>query len=58
MVISVPGVSFRTRDHPHIDAAIIGPRTVAHLDAMLAATIGLSAEDSLRLSAVFEDPKN
>ena len=41
--------------HPRVDAAIIGPRNAAHLDAALAATtIDLSDEDRLRLPALFE----
>jgi aryl-alcohol dehydrogenase-like predicted oxidoreductase len=41
--------------HPRVDAAIIGPRNAAHLDAALASTtIDLSDEDALRLSALFE----
>ena len=41
--------------HPRVDAAIIGPRTAAHLDAALAATgIDLSDEDSRRLAALLE----
>src|SRR5436190_14812246 len=41
--------------HPRVDAAIIGPRTIAHLDAALAATtIDLSDEDRLRLPSLFE----
>src|SRR3954471_7414914 len=41
--------------HPRVDAAIIGPRTVAHLDAALGATaIALSDADARRLSALFE----
>ena len=36
--------------HPRVDAAIIGPRNAAHLDAALSSTtIGLSDEDALRL---------
>jgi aryl-alcohol dehydrogenase-like predicted oxidoreductase len=42
--------------HPRVDAAIIGPRTVAHLDAALASTtITLSDEDGLRIAALFEN---
>jgi aryl-alcohol dehydrogenase-like predicted oxidoreductase len=41
--------------HPRVDAAIIGPRNVAHLDAALASTmIELSDEDRTRLAALFE----
>jgi aryl-alcohol dehydrogenase-like predicted oxidoreductase len=41
--------------HPRVDAAIIGPRTAAHLEAALASTdIVLSDEDALRLAALFE----
>jgi len=41
--------------HPRIDAAIIGPRTVAHLDAALASTtVTLSADECVRLAALFE----
>jgi aryl-alcohol dehydrogenase-like predicted oxidoreductase len=41
--------------HPRVDAAIIGPRNIAHLDAALASTtIELSVEDCLRLAALFE----
>ena len=41
--------------HPRVDAAIIGPRNAAHLDAALASTmIDLSDEDVSRLAAVFE----
>ena len=37
--------------HPRVDAAIIGPRSPAHLDAMLAALpIALSAGDAARLA--------
>jgi aryl-alcohol dehydrogenase-like predicted oxidoreductase len=43
--------------HPRVDAAIIGPRTIAHLDAALASTaIAISTEDSLRLAALFDVP--
>ena len=42
--------------HPRVDAAIIGPRTVAHLEAALASTtITLSDEDGLRIAALFEN---
>src|SRR5437667_4670363 len=42
-------------NHPRVDAAIIGPRTVPHLDAALASTtIALSDEDGRRLAALFE----
>jgi aryl-alcohol dehydrogenase-like predicted oxidoreductase len=41
--------------HPRVDAAIIGPRTVAHLNAALASTtVTLSGDDGLRLAALFE----
>jgi len=41
--------------HPRVDAAIIGPRTAAHFDAVLASTtIDLSDEDGPRLAALFE----
>jgi aryl-alcohol dehydrogenase-like predicted oxidoreductase len=41
--------------HPRVDAAIVGPRTAAHLDAALAAcAIDLSAADARRLEAFFE----
>jgi aryl-alcohol dehydrogenase-like predicted oxidoreductase len=41
--------------HPRVDAAIIGPRNAAHLDAALASTtIDLSDEDGARLAALFE----
>jgi aryl-alcohol dehydrogenase-like predicted oxidoreductase len=41
--------------HPRVDAAIVGPRTVAHLDSALAATaITLTAEEQLRLAGLFE----
>jgi aryl-alcohol dehydrogenase-like predicted oxidoreductase len=41
--------------HPRVDAAIIGPRNAAHLDAALESTkIGLSDEDGARLAALFE----
>ena len=41
--------------HPRVDAAIIGPRTAAHLEAALASTtISLSDEDGSRLAALFE----
>jgi 1-deoxyxylulose-5-phosphate synthase len=40
--------------HPRVDAAIIGPRTVSHLDAAVTSTtIALSAEDERRLAALF-----
>jgi aryl-alcohol dehydrogenase-like predicted oxidoreductase len=40
---------------PRVDAAIIGPRTVAHLDAALASTaITLSADEVSRLVGLFE----
>src|SRR6266571_1264183 len=41
--------------HPRVDAAVIGPRTPAHLDAALGSTtIELSGEDRSRLAALFE----
>jgi aryl-alcohol dehydrogenase-like predicted oxidoreductase len=41
--------------HPRVDAAIIGPRTVLHLDAALGSTmIRLSDEDGPRLAALFD----
>jgi aryl-alcohol dehydrogenase-like predicted oxidoreductase len=41
--------------HPRVDAAIIGPRNAAHLDAAFAAlTIDLSNEDAKRIGALFE----
>ena len=41
--------------HPRVDAAIIGPRSVAHLDAALTATaIDLSENDAARLGGLFE----
>jgi aryl-alcohol dehydrogenase-like predicted oxidoreductase len=40
---------------PRVDAAIIGPRTAAHLDAALAATtIDLSDQDAQRVGSLFE----
>ena len=40
--------------HPRVDAAVIGPRTVAHLDAALTSTaIALTDNDARRLSALF-----
>jgi aryl-alcohol dehydrogenase-like predicted oxidoreductase len=40
--------------HPCVDAAIIGPRTAAHLDAALSATsIALSDADAARLANLF-----
>src|SRR5256714_9068768 len=43
--------------HPRVDAAIVGPRNAAHLDAALAGVaIDLSAEDARRLAALFEMP--
>jgi aryl-alcohol dehydrogenase-like predicted oxidoreductase len=39
---------------PRVDAAVIGPRTPAHLDAALAAlTLELSADDVGRIGAPF-----
>jgi aryl-alcohol dehydrogenase-like predicted oxidoreductase len=41
--------------HPRVDAAVIGPRTIAHLQAALASTtIALSDADGRRLAALFE----
>jgi aryl-alcohol dehydrogenase-like predicted oxidoreductase len=41
--------------HPRVDAAIIGPRSAAHLDAALASTaIDLSDDEAARLGALFE----
>ena len=41
--------------HPRVDAAIIGPRTVAHLNAALASTnVTLSGDDVSRLARLFE----
>jgi aryl-alcohol dehydrogenase-like predicted oxidoreductase len=41
--------------HPRVDAAIIGPRSAAHLDAALTSTaIELSDEDAMRLGALFD----
>ena len=41
--------------HPRVDAAIIGPRTAAHLDAALASTtIDLCDDDGPRLAALFD----
>jgi 1-deoxyxylulose-5-phosphate synthase len=41
--------------HPRVDAAIIGPRNAAHLDAALGSmTIDLSDEDGRRLAALFD----
>ena len=43
--------------HPRVDAAIVGPRNAAHLDAALAGmAIDLSAEDARRLAALFDMP--
>jgi aryl-alcohol dehydrogenase-like predicted oxidoreductase len=40
--------------HPRVDAAIIGPRTVAHLESALAATtIRLSEDDQRRIAGIF-----
>src|SRR5262245_49882221 len=40
--------------HPQVDAAIIGPRTPAHLDAALAALdIALPADEAAALAALF-----
>ncbi len=40
--------------HPRVDAAIIGPRTIAHLESALASTtIRLSDDDQRRLAAMF-----
>ena len=44
-----------TLHQPRVDAAIIGPRNAAHLDAALASSmIHLSDEDGARLAALFE----
>jgi aryl-alcohol dehydrogenase-like predicted oxidoreductase len=41
--------------HPQVDAAILGPRTPAHLESALAAlTITLSAREAAALAAAFE----
>jgi aryl-alcohol dehydrogenase-like predicted oxidoreductase len=41
--------------HPRLDAAIVGPRTVRHLEAALASTtIALSDADAERIAALFE----
>jgi 1-deoxyxylulose-5-phosphate synthase len=41
--------------HPRVDAAIIGPRTTAHLDAALPATaLTLSDADAERLASLFQ----
>jgi aryl-alcohol dehydrogenase-like predicted oxidoreductase len=41
--------------HPRIDAAIIGPRTVAHLDeALTATTIDLSDDEARQLAALID----
>jgi aryl-alcohol dehydrogenase-like predicted oxidoreductase len=41
--------------HPRVDAAIIGPRNAAQLEAALgSATVGLSDEDGSRLAALFD----
>ena len=41
--------------HPRVDAAIIGPRTTAHLDAALSSlTIPLSYDDASKLGGLFE----
>jgi aryl-alcohol dehydrogenase-like predicted oxidoreductase len=41
--------------HPRVDAAIIGPRSLSHLEAAITSmTIALSDEDALRLAALFE----
>ena len=41
--------------HPRVDAAIIGPRNAAHLDAALASTaVHISDEEATRLAALFE----
>jgi aryl-alcohol dehydrogenase-like predicted oxidoreductase len=41
--------------HPRVDAAIIGPRNAAQLEAAFGSTaIGLSDEDAPRLTALFE----
>jgi NDP-hexose 2,3-enoyl reductase len=41
--------------HPRVDAAIIGPRSVAHLDeALRSMAISLSADDARTLAAFFD----
>jgi aryl-alcohol dehydrogenase-like predicted oxidoreductase len=41
--------------HPHVDAAIIGPRTPVHLDeALMSLTISMSDDDAQSLAALFE----
>ncbi len=41
--------------HPRVNAAIIGPRTTAQLDAALAApSVGLSDADAARLADLFD----
>jgi aryl-alcohol dehydrogenase-like predicted oxidoreductase len=41
--------------HPRVDAAIIGPRNAAQLEAVLGSTtISLSDEDGRRLAALFK----
>jgi aryl-alcohol dehydrogenase-like predicted oxidoreductase len=40
--------------HPQVDAAIIGPRTAAHLTSALAALdVALSADEAAALAALF-----
>jgi aryl-alcohol dehydrogenase-like predicted oxidoreductase len=40
---------------PRVDAAIIGPRNVSHLESALSSTtITLSDQDAARLAALFE----
>jgi aryl-alcohol dehydrogenase-like predicted oxidoreductase len=40
--------------HPRMDAAVIGPRRPAHLDAAIAAlNIELSGDDAARLAGLF-----
>jgi aryl-alcohol dehydrogenase-like predicted oxidoreductase len=44
--------------HPRVNAAIIGPRNRAHLEAALAGTtIALSEAERARLSALFLDSR-
>jgi len=41
--------------HPRVDAAIIGPRTVAHLEeALTSLTIAVSDDEARALAALFE----
>jgi aryl-alcohol dehydrogenase-like predicted oxidoreductase len=40
--------------HPRVDAAVIGPRTTAHLDAAVSAiAIAISDADASRLASLF-----